>query len=287
MASALSDFEKLLRRIGYEARKNSPLSIMALSMVCLWVMVGLGFRSFQMLAAPLLTFTGGAFAAVLGYLQSIRDDTPANGSDAGTSSGATAVANAGSSARTLELIDFVTQIRSTADGTIALLRKQIARLGFRANLNLAVGVSICLLGFVILGYFVFSDTGTTIIEMIKRLSLVLFIEVFAYFFLNLYRAGLFDIKYFQNELTNAGFRLIAIDVAFAKGDSSTIKKLCDELSKTERNFLLKKNETTHDLRQAEQIIQGEKSLSETLMKVVQMIIPHNAHRSGDDSGAPK
>ena len=77
-----------------------------------------------------------------------------------------------------------------------------------------------------------------------RLSLVILIEIFAYFFLGLYKSSLTEIKYFQNEITNIEAKYLAMDQAIILGDKPTIKKLLDHISKTERNFILKKGEST-------------------------------------------
>jgi hypothetical protein len=78
-----------------------------------------------------------------------------------------------------------------------------------------------------------------------------FIEVFAYFFLRLYRYSIFEIKYFQNEITNARFKIIALEACSREGTKTTLDKMCLELVKTERNFVLKKGETTISLRRDE------------------------------------
>ena len=56
-----------------------------------------------------------------------------------------------------------------------------------------------------------------------------------------------DIKYFQNEMTNVELRMAAVNVALASGQQKAVQTVVEELSKTERNFILKKDETTADL----------------------------------------
>jgi hypothetical protein len=148
--------------------------------------------------------------------------------------------------------------RALYDGVISSLNRQIVDLGRRANLNLVMGSSITILGLVVLGYFVFfaihptpAEITETAIYFTTRLTLVVFIEVFAYFFLRLYRYSIFEIKYFQNEITNARFKIIALEICSREGTKTTLDKLCLELAKTERNFVLKKGETTISLRRDE------------------------------------
>jgi len=69
-----------------------------------------------------------------------------------------------------------------------------------------------------------------------------------YFFLNLYRAGLHEIKYFQNEIANVMAWRASLRSALALGDRATISAITKRLVETERNFVLKKGETTVDLK---------------------------------------
>jgi hypothetical protein len=62
--------------------------------------------------------------------------------------------------------------------------------------------------------------------------------------LRLYRSSLEDIKYFQNELTNAESVKMAFATALIFDDKETLKQLTLEIVKTERNFILKKGEST-------------------------------------------
>jgi len=82
---------------------------------------------------------------------------------------------------------------------------------------------------------------------IPRLSVIVFAELFAYFFLRLYKSGLADIKYYQNELTNVELKISALKVALAAKDNELLKIVIGELAKVERNFILKKNETTVEI----------------------------------------
>ena len=87
----------------------------------------------------------------------------------------------------------------------------------------------------VLGYF------------LPRISFVIFIEVFSFFFLRLYKANLSDVKFYQNELTNADARLVALEATLIDDHRDGLRQLLTELARTERNFVLKKGETTVDL----------------------------------------
>jgi hypothetical protein len=86
--------------------------------------------------------------------------------------------------------------------------------------------------------------------MIPRMSLIIFIEIFSYFFLRLYKDGLGEIRFFQNELTNIESKLIALKSAQMSNNSKAIQKATEYLSRTERNFLISKKQTTLDLEKA-------------------------------------
>lgn len=141
------------------------------------------------------------------------------------------------------------------------LRQEISDLGRRANLNLVIGFFISFLGLSLLAYFVYTtnveldnpqlNVATVATRFLVRLSLVVVVEVFAYFFLRLYRYSLFEIKYFQNELTNIEMKNIALTTAILSQDEDTAAKIALELVKTERNFILKKGESTLTLRKEE------------------------------------
>jgi hypothetical protein len=153
------------------------------------------------------------------------------------------------------------------NSTIIRLRDELSALSRRGNLNLVLGILTTVAGLFVLGYFVVkipSDGDPTtgmLIRFVPRLSLVVFIEVFAYFFLRLYKASLAEIKYFQNELTNVEAKAIALETSAALG-SNAIVAVIQRIASTERNNVLDKGQTTVELEQAR--IQDER-LS-TLMK---------------------
>lgn len=141
------------------------------------------------------------------------------------------------------------------------VEREIVSLSGRANINLFIGAITTVFGIGMLAYmliyggFTYSETTSLtgnvltdyMLYYIPRLSIVIFIEVFSYFFLRLYRANLNDIKYFQNELTNIESKLTALNIAVHSNDHLMIKSVVDSLLATERNFVLKKGETTIDL----------------------------------------
>jgi len=140
------------------------------------------------------------------------------------------------------------------------------RLQKRANINLFLGTFITIIAGIGLLFIVvlrpFDLTGfpkeeyswRIVSHYIPRLSLIIFAQVFAFFFLRLYKADLADIKYYQNEITNVEMRLAALKTSLSieqrelpKEDKEILKNVLAELVRTERNFVLKKGETTVEL----------------------------------------
>lgn len=133
------------------------------------------------------------------------------------------------------------------------LDDEILRLRKSANLNLVIGTLSTFLAIFSLVYEVFyneiSFTNTTQIlsHYIPRISLVIFIEIFAFFFLKLYKSNLFEIKYFNNEKTNIDFKVFSLKTAIYYEDTEMIKSCISNFIETERNFIIKKDESTIDL----------------------------------------
>ena len=165
--------------------------------------------------------------------------------------------------------------------TTERLRNEIESLSRRGNLNLIIGSMTAILGLIILGNMVFggdfslhaSVTADDYLsymgrEFMPRLSLVVLIEIFAYFFLRLYKASLEGIKYFQNELTNIESKFIGIEGAILSKDIDLKKSAIESFVKTERNFVLKRGESTVELEkgriEASNLAVGLKSVSEII-----------------------
>lgn len=150
----------------------------------------------------------------------------------------------------------LTLVARQSEQTIDRLRQELFSLSKRGNLNLSIGIVTTLTGLLLLGMFVLREPQTTtdatsfLISFVPRISLVVLIEVFAYFFLRLYKATLTEIKYFQNEVTSMEAKFLALIVATKSGSTDHLSKVIDHLSQTERNFILNKDQTTVDLERA-------------------------------------
>ncbi|CCN49263.1 membrane hypothetical protein [Vibrio nigripulchritudo MADA3029] len=147
---------------------------------------------------------------------------------------------------------FVDSIREQCEMTRRRLMREIDSLTRRGNLNLIIGVLTTVVAVVILASTVLSgEKQLTNDELISyylpRITLSLFVEIFSFFFLKLYKAGLNEIKYFQNELTNAEMKFIAAEKAIMLESIESQSKVIESLSETERNFKLTKGESTVEL----------------------------------------
>lgn len=161
------------------------------------------------------------------------------------------------------------------ENSVSRLESEIELLTKRSNINLIIGSIITVAALVLLGYFVVKEDFNSpnilnvTLHFIPRLSLVIFIELFSFFFLKLYRTSLAEIKYYQNELTNIEAQQLAIFIATSFGNDKDISVIINEMCSVERNFKLQKGETTVDL---EKNKLDSNNLKETL-KVVLDVIP--------------
>ncbi len=185
-----------------------------------------------------------------------------------------------------ELIDGLglERLTSFSRSSVERLKREISDLRLRSNINLLIGMLITAGGLWLLWSTVSMLDSSTLLKVlasegeesnikfyknlvlpvIPRVMLVVFVEVFAYFFLRLYRNGLSEIKYFQNELTNIESKLTAAEFAYVTKNEDALKFSIESLSKTERNFVLEKGQTTVELERAK----GESQLSKDLIKII-------------------
>ncbi len=126
----------------------------------------------------------------------------------------------------------------------------INKLSRGSSINLVIGVLTTFIAIVGLSVFMFENqidfenTNKLLSHYIPRLSIVIFIEIFSFFFLKLYRNNLEDVKYFENERTNINSKKAALKFAYLTENTEVINEILLDLSKTERNFKLEKDETT-------------------------------------------
>jgi hypothetical protein len=166
------------------------------------------------------------------------------------------------------------EVESVFSRTLERLYSEIDALTRRGNLNLSLGILTTIIGLGILGYFVLEidsipeDKMAFIAHFIPRLSLVVLIEIFAYFFLKLYKSSLSEIKYFQNEMTNAEAKLAAIKCSIIISDNTAISSVIQALTLTERNAVLEKGQTTAEIEKARIEQQNISTLSEKVSNFI-------------------
>jgi hypothetical protein len=124
-----------------------------------------------------------------------------------------------------------------------------------ARLNMLVGVSTTATAVAILIFTLLTNPyldmdaklNSEIAFFVPRVSLSFLVEAFSFFFLKLYRRNLENVKYLTNELTNVKLKILALEVSHEKASSKCFDDILRELVKTERNFLLKKGESTVEI----------------------------------------
>lgn len=148
----------------------------------------------------------------------------------------------------------IRDIQTTFLKTEERLTLEIKSLGKRANLNLIIGSAIAVIGWGVLVWFIFELRikeyfGWQLLNaFVPRLTMVIMIETFSFFFLKLYRESIDRIKYYQNEITNVELKKIAVQTLCLEGQSTKQSTLIiEKLISTERNALLKNGDSTIEL----------------------------------------
>lgn len=93
------------------------------------------------------------------------------------------------------------------------------------------------------------DSVTSVVA--AKLLVSLTFQAIGFFFLVMYRSGLSEIKYYENEMTNVEMKSGALVAALMAGIPDSVQKSLEVMATTERNFLLKRGETTVDAKSAE------------------------------------
>lgn len=160
------------------------------------------------------------------------------------------------------------------------LRTEIELLSKRANIyivfgsamTLAAGVVLYLTVQDVLGLYSAGDlamraevTAVDMLSMATRFSVVIFIEVFAFYYLRLYKGLGEDIRFYQNEITNIEMKILSMFVAESEDSKNSL--VC-ELAKTERNFIISNKQTTIDLERRKRDFDVIKSSADSVVKII-------------------
>ncbi|RSM24194.1 hypothetical protein C5B78_17230 [Aeromonas salmonicida] len=141
------------------------------------------------------------------------------------------------------------------------LKHEIELLTKRGNLYISIGSVITIAGGIVLYLtvkdFVQSYVNLTnsndsinkhdILSITARISIIIFIEIFAYYYLKLYKNIMDNVKFYQNEISNMDLKLLALHAVEINENHEALKSITDELAKTERNFVISKGQTTIDI----------------------------------------
>ncbi|SCZ74177.1 MULTISPECIES: hypothetical protein [unclassified Pseudomonas] len=163
--------------------------------------------------------------------------------------------------------------REFAQSRIRLM-DEVSALGLRGNVNLTLGFLTTVTGLGVLSYFVWQTAGmqqdmiSFAISFIPRLSLVVFIQMFAFFFLRLYKAGLLEVKYFQNEITNLELKYFGISTALLAESADSLTEVARNLVESERNKVLQPGQTTFELERSKL----EQNTASEVLKVLPRIL---------------
>ena len=165
-------------------------------------------------------------------------------------------------------------IRKRANLIEQRLMDEVKSLTKRGNVNLAIGSATSLMAAAILLLLVTRD-HSSLTEMtamlsyyLPRISVAIFIEIFAFFFLRLYKNGLSEIMYYQNELTSLETKMLALEIATCLPSKDILHQILQNFAKTDRNFILKAGESTIELEKIKADQQNISTLFDTLLSNV-------------------
>jgi hypothetical protein len=132
------------------------------------------------------------------------------------------------------------EFRNTFANSYTRLAAALAGLNRRGNLNLVIGVITTILAASLLAYMAlkapaFTTMPDILAHYIPRLSTVIFIEVFSFFFLRLYKATLDESKFYQMELIAMARVDLAIQAALRSADLPTMTAVVGQLAASRNN----------------------------------------------------
>lgn len=131
--------------------------------------------------------------------------------------------------------DSLRQIRALYETAQDRLNAEVNKLNGRALLNLIVGSIVTVLAALALVYVAVTDPLRDVLatgaarplqwlelaaHYIPRLSIVIFLEVFAFFFLRLYRSTLAEVRLYQLDLTRLSTQAAAIELMFTSSNEA-------------------------------------------------------------------
>jgi hypothetical protein len=113
-------------------------------------------------------------------------------------------------------------------------------------------------------YSAASNWNVLLEQYAPRLTMVVLVELLAYFFLKLYKASLVDMKYFENELTMVELRCASLGVALRTENPEAIKDCLAQMGRVGRNGPSSGALKTND-------VERESSLLQELTEAIKLV----------------
>lgn len=159
------------------------------------------------------------------------------------------------------------------------IEKEIKCTAERSRLNLFYGISVSFFGIVFLILSIFNSYSSSVVyndevnffRMLIRFSVVISTQVLGFFFLRIYKSSMIEIKYFQNELTNIELIFSALLAAISENNGKLVEQMCVKMASTERNFILKKGETTIGIKEYEFSEDKDEKYFNKISNIINMI----------------
>ncbi len=137
------------------------------------------------------------------------------------------------------------------------INSEINSLNRKSNVNLGIGVTTTFAAILILFYAnyimvdkEFTDWQQFFFFFIPKVSIAIFLEIFSFYFLAIYKANLNEIKYYQNELSDIDFKNMVYQSALLT-ENYNVEELGNKLITSNRNSILKGDELTIDLKRTQ------------------------------------
>lgn len=153
--------------------------------------------------------------------------------------------------RLSEKKSLIADLDVSMERTLGRLYDQLYRLNRSSQIDLSLGVGITMLAMVML-YLFAQQVGNSVLDPVHfllafapRISLVIFVEIFGYFFLRLHTATIKEVKFLHNEITSVEGRFMAFRASFQCG--SDVASAIISFLNFERNGAIGKGQTTVEL----------------------------------------
>lgn len=173
-------------------------------------------------------------------------------------------------------------LETNFDAQLSGVITQINNTSKNASINLVLGIGLSFFALIIL-YLTITYNGFSyrkalpagytsqyLLHITPRIALSIFMEILAFFFLRLYKNSHDQVKYYQNEKINIESKVLALQTAIMY-DQDSINAVIVSLLSVERNFVLKKDETTVDLEKVKVLSTSNNDFMNSIAKVFSAI----------------